>query len=353
MSRVPLSCPRDRSRLQRNSDSSLICAQGHCYPVVDGVPVLLRDDVQQTMPLADASIARAKNEPGAADQRNPDLFLESLGISEAEKDLALELVRAGKDRIDPVVSVIVAATSGHSYKRLIGKLQTYPIPDLRLPPGDGKTLLDIGCNWGRWCLAAAKKGYHVIGIDPSLGAVMAARRVARQLEIDIEYIVADARYLPFDVGSFDTAFSYSVIQHLSKVDAVRTIAEIARILKPSGTCLVQMAHTFGVRSLYHRFRRRFREGHGFEVRYWTISELLRVFQKHIGPSTISANCYFGLGLQASHRDLMPRHLAWIISASEGLRMLSSKCHVLTYLADSLYVSAVKVEGSMLAPERRI
>jgi 2-polyprenyl-3-methyl-5-hydroxy-6-metoxy-1,4-benzoquinol methylase len=162
------------------------------------------------MALARASIARAKNEVGAVDLRDPSLFLESLGVSDAEKKRALEIARAGENSIDPVVSVIIAATSGYAYKHLVGKLRTYPIPDLRLPAVDGKTLLDIGCNWGRWSVAAARKGYRVVGVDPSLGAIMAARRVARQLDVDIDYIVADARYLPFEDGTLDV-FSYSVI----------------------------------------------------------------------------------------------------------------------------------------------
>jgi len=342
MHRVPLACPRDYSRLQHESDSSLICALGHRYPIIDGVPVLLRDDVHQTMSLARASIARARHESGAVDLRNPALFLESLGISDAKKDLALEIARTGKNNVDPVVSVIIADTSGYSYKHLVGKLGTYPIPDLRLPSADGKTLLDIGCNWGRWSVAAARKGYRVVGIDPSLGAIMAARRVARHLDVDIEYVVADARYLPFDDGSLDTVFSYGVIQHFSKVDALRTIAEVERILKPSGNCLIQMAHALGVRSLYHQLRRGFREGTDFEVRYWTIPKLRRAFQEYIGPSTISVHCYFGLGLEPADVKLMPRRLARLISLSEGLRALSTRLHLLTYLADSLYVSAVKV-----------
>jgi SAM-dependent methyltransferase/uncharacterized protein YbaR (Trm112 family) len=344
MHRVPLACPIDRFRLEPESDCLLTCALGHNYPVVDGVPVLLRDDVQQTIPLAWASIARAKNEPEAVDLRNPNLFLESLGVSDAEKDLACELARTGTNRIDPVVAVIVAATGGYSYKHPIGKLDTYPIPDLPLPSGDGRTLLDIGCNWGRWCVSAAWKGYRVVGIDPSLGAIMAARRVARALNVDIEYLVADARYLPFMDGSFDTIFSYSVIQHFSKSDAIRAISEVGRVLKPSGNCLIQMAHAFGVRSLWHQFCRRFRKASHFEVRYWTIPELRRVFHKHIGPSEISAHCYFGLGLERADLNLMPRRLARIVLLSEYIRMLSARMPPFKYFADSLYISAVKVTG---------
>ena len=336
---VPLVCPRDHSLLQRASPGSLTCEHGHRYPVVDGVPVLLRDDVDQTMALASASMARATHQSGAVDLRDPDLFLESLGISEAEKELAVEIARTGRNDIDPVVSVIVGATSGHSYRHLVGRLATYPIPDLRLPSADGKTLLDIGCNWGRWSVAAARKGYRVIGIDPSLGAIMAARRVARQLGVDIDYVVADARYLPFDHRTLDTAFSYSVLQHFAKSDALRAVSEIARVLKPSGHCLIQMAHTFGCRSLYHQMRRGFREGSRFEVRYWTIPQLRRALQEYFERSAISVHCYFGLGLETSNVNLMPRHLAWLISLSEGLRTLSARWPLLTYLADSLYVSA--------------
>ena len=103
MDQLPLICPKDGSRLAHETCRSLVCTRGHSYPVIDGVPVLLRDDVEQTIPLARASLARARNEPGAIDQRNAGLFLESLGISDVEKDLAVQLSCAGSSTIDPVV----------------------------------------------------------------------------------------------------------------------------------------------------------------------------------------------------------------------------------------------------------
>src|SRR2546421_318531 len=80
---------------------------------------------------------------------------------------------------------------------LLGELDSYPIPELRLPAGDGRRLIDVGCSWGRWSIAAARKGYRVVGIDPSLGAIIAARRVSESLGLPIRYVVGDARYLPF------------------------------------------------------------------------------------------------------------------------------------------------------------
>ena len=55
-------------------------------------------------------------------------------------------------------------------------------------------------------MSAAKKGYRAVGIDPSLGAVMAARRVARQLGLEIKCIVGDARFLPFGLPHSSACF---------------------------------------------------------------------------------------------------------------------------------------------------
>lgn len=330
-----LVCPRDHSPL--HFDGALVCQAGHRYPVIDGLPVLLLDDAFQTMPLALQSLGRAWGAEG--DPRAPELYLESLGISDDEK---AGIVRQRHDgaAVDPVVSFLVGATSGYSYGHQIGRLTSYPIPHLRLPPGAGRTLLDVGCNWGRWSIAAARAGYAVVGIDPSLGAVMAARRVARAMQLPIRHVVGDARFLPFPAGAFDQTFSYSVVQHLSRPDARTVIAEMSRVLRTGGGCLVQMPTPFGIRCLYHLARRRFRDGDGFEVRYWTIPQLRRLFSV-VGRADVEVDCYFGIGLQAADTALMTPLLKVIVATSEALRAVSRWCTPLRYVADSVYLRAVK------------
>jgi hypothetical protein len=78
--------------------------------------------------------------------------------------------------VDPVVSYLVGATSGSGYVHLIGNLATYPIPNIPVGSGDGELLLDVGSGWGRWSVSAARKGWRIIGIDPSLGAILSAKR---------------------------------------------------------------------------------------------------------------------------------------------------------------------------------
>lgn len=331
-----LVCPVDKGPLSRDGDA-LVSRAGRRYPVVDGVPVMLVPEAEQTIGVASSSLAAARGERSASGDRPPHLFLDSLGMSEDEKDRVAELARAGGAAVDPVVAFMVAATSGFAYKHLLGRLSEYPIPELRLPESDGATLLDLGCNWGRWSIAAARKGYSVTGIDPSLGAVMAARRVARQLGLPVRYVVGDARYLPFAADRFDVAFSYSVLQHLSKANVRTVLAEIRRVLRPGGRSLIQMPNWLGVRSLYHQARRRFRAARAFEVRYWGVSELKRVFESEVGPSSLSVDCYFGLGLQPIDAPLMSGTVRLAIALSERLREASRRVPAMARVADSVYV----------------
>jgi SAM-dependent methyltransferase len=339
--RWKLVCPKDKSEIYKRSDEELVCSQGHSYRVVAGIPVLLRDDVKQTIELAEASLARAQNVQDVIDQRNPELYLESIGISNEEKEIAMALARDAASAMDPVVSVLIAATNGLLYKELIGRLNDYPIPEIRLPHGEGRTLLDIGSSWGRWSIAAARKGWKVVGVDPSLGALVAAKRILERFNVDIDYICADSRYLPFADGVFDQIYSYSVIQHFSREDALATIAEIGRTLSTGGKALVQMPNIVGVRSLYNLLRRGFSEGVGFDVRYWRIPALIETFEGKVGPASISVHCYFGLGLEVSDASLMRPHTKLLLALSERLRRCSEVIPALKYMADSVYVSSVR------------
>jgi SAM-dependent methyltransferase/uncharacterized protein YbaR (Trm112 family) len=331
-----LACPVDHSTL-RSAGEELVCANGHHFPVIDGVPVMLRPDVAPTISLADASWLRATQQ--TLDSRAPELYLESLGISEAEKIELLQLAHAGGP-IDPVVAYLVAATNGLMYRHLIGKLDRYPIPNIPLQVGAGRRLLDVGCSWGRWSLAASARGYETVGVDPSLGAVMAARRVARQLGASTRFVVGDARHLPFPAASVDVVYSYSVLQHFSEPDAQLAVAEMGRLLRANGTAKVQMPTRFGIRCLYHQARRGFRAARAFEVRYRTLPELRQLFAS-VGPSRFEADCYFGIGLQASDAHLMTPGLRAITAASETLKRVSRRLPILTRIADSVFVESSK------------
>ncbi len=311
-----LVCPRDKQDLTYDG-THLLCPQGHRYAVIEGIPILLVSDADQT------HIEGAR----------------ALAIAESGDTSTLPVFNLAPNEIDPFVRGTIGATNGGLYQHLVGTLTEYPIPILRLPPGNNRTFLEIGCNWGRWCIAAARMGYRPVGIDPSLKSIRAACRVARHLGVEATYIVADGRYLPFRDQSFDQAFSYSVLQHLSKENTFRTLKEIKRTLRVGGNSLVQMPNVYGIRCLYHQIRRGFREARDFEVRYWRPAELLSAFTATIGDSELNVDGFFSLNVQPSDIHLLPARYRALVHASEGLRRMSSKLPLLTNLADSLYVSA--------------
>lgn len=318
--RARLRCPRDVTELTSSGDE-LRCARGHTYPIHLGIPIMLVDDVPPTHGAIGATLARVAR---------PD-----------EAGPACDGTAAGPGSVDDFVQAEIPYTSGNLYFSVQHALERYPIPELRLDPGAGRRLLDIGCNWGRWSIAAASLGYRPVGIDPSLEALLAARRVCRQVGVEADFVVGDARCLPFDGGAFDVVFSYGVLQHFAKHDARTSLAEVQRVLAAGGTSLIQMPNRYGIRQMQQRRRLRGVEGDGFEVRYWRPSELVDAFEELVGPSVLSADCYFGLGLQGNDVDLLPRRFRAVVRTSELLRRASRRVRPLRLVADSVYLASSK------------
>jgi SAM-dependent methyltransferase/uncharacterized protein YbaR (Trm112 family) len=315
-----LACPRDMKPL-REVDGFLVCTNDHRYAIVEGIPILLVSEASQTHIEGERALAIAEGRDGSA----------------------LPEIKVTGQEVDPFVQNTIAGTNGGFYIPLIGKLKKYPIPNLRLRPSKGELFLDVGCNWGRWCIAATRLGYRALGIDPSLKSIRAAYRIARQLGLEISFVVADARYLPFSASTFDYAFSYSVLQHFSKDNCLAALHEIRRVLKVGGRSLVQMPNAFGVRSLYIQLRRRFREPVDFEVRYWTPAELRHAFCSAIGPSELSVDGFFSLDAQISDVRMLPGRYRPVVYTSEALRRISTRMEWIGALADSLYVTATRAD----------
>jgi SAM-dependent methyltransferase/uncharacterized protein YbaR (Trm112 family) len=330
-----LECPRCHSELELEG-GLIFCNSGHHYPIVDGIPVFILPEKEQTIGVALASYDAAAHGAGGP------LYLNTIGLSDAEKTaIERDWVRQEKgDRPDPAISYLIGATSGFAYVNLTGRLENYPIPQIPVAPGTGKLLLDIGCNWGRWSIAGARKGWNVVGIDPSLGAIMAARR-AFQNEQNLMFVCGDARFLPFKDNVVHCVFSYSVIQHFSAADAEAAVKEIGRVLSNDGCSKIQMAHEGGLRSTYIRTRSDYSDGGIFRVRYWSLIDIERVFSQNIGRSSVVAEGFGGLGLLADDWRIVSVKSKVLIVLSVILKRIARLVRPLIRLADSVYVVSIK------------
>ncbi len=94
-------------------------------------------------------------------------------------------------------------------------------------------VLDVGCGSGLFFDEVTDKASLAIGVDISKKLLTkVTRRVAKNLHV----IQADADHLPFRDGTFDAAFTFTVLQNMPK--PVKTLAEIKRVTCKGGKMAV-------------------------------------------------------------------------------------------------------------------
>lgn len=105
-----------------------------------------------------------------------------------------------------------------------------------LPPG--ARVLDLGAGIGRHALALARMGNRVTAFDAAPASVAAIRSAAAGLGVEVvQGMMTD---LPFADAAFDHVLSWNVIYHGDGDVVARSIAEIARVLRPGGTFMGTM-----------------------------------------------------------------------------------------------------------------
>jgi ubiquinone/menaquinone biosynthesis C-methylase UbiE len=104
-------------------------------------------------------------------------------------------------------------------------------------PGHYRRSLEIGAGTGYFTLNLLRAG--LIGeatcsdISPGMLHTLAAN--ARELDLSVRTVAADAERLPFADESFDLVLGHAVLHHIP--DLPRAFAEFARVLAPGGTVL--------------------------------------------------------------------------------------------------------------------
>jgi len=106
------------------------------------------------------------------------------------------------------------------------------------------TLLEIGCGAGTDHSILRGTADRSIGIDLALrGAALSDARI--QLEGGRgKAVVADGEHLPLADGSVDAVYSFGVIHHTDHPE--RVVAEMARVMRPSGSFFVAVYHRYSL-----------------------------------------------------------------------------------------------------------
>jgi len=119
----------------------------------------------------------------------------------------------------------------------------------------GKLVLDVGCGMGRFADVATRWGAHVVGIDLSLAAEVAARNLADR---EATIFQADVFQLPFAPASFDYIYSIGVLHHTP--DCEKAFKSLPGLLKPGGRIAIWLYSAYNnwykMSDIYRRVTRR-------------------------------------------------------------------------------------------------
>ena len=109
-----------------------------------------------------------------------------------------------------------------------------------LRPEPNKLLLDISCGQGRLVTLAQHRGLNAIGMDFSESAVRIGSRQCPYAS----WTVSDGEKLPLPEASVDYITHIGSLEHY--IDPEAGMAEITRVLKPSGVACILLPNSFGL-----------------------------------------------------------------------------------------------------------
>ena len=93
-------------------------------------------------------------------------------------------------------------------------------------------ILDVGCGAGILSEPLARMGATVVGIDPSVEVIAAAKLHATQSGLTIDYRAATAEDLAAAGEHFDVVMAMEVVEHVT--DVPRFVATCGAMMKPGG-----------------------------------------------------------------------------------------------------------------------
>ena len=101
---------------------------------------------------------------------------------------------------------------------------------------DGLDVLDLGAGTGTLALWAKERvpGVRIRGLDGDPAIIRQATRKAARADVEIPFDEGMSYDLPYEDQSFDRVLSSLFFHHLVLRDKERTIAEVARVLRPGG-----------------------------------------------------------------------------------------------------------------------
>jgi len=118
-----------------------------------------------------------------------------------------------------------------------------------LDPAPGDRVLDLASP-KLAAVALARRGATVTSVDLFEGEVRTWRELAGD-QPGVTFEVGDGRSLGYEAGSFDHAYSISVLEHMPEGGAEEALGELARVVRPGGRVVVTLPYADRYHEVWH------------------------------------------------------------------------------------------------------
>jgi demethylmenaquinone methyltransferase/2-methoxy-6-polyprenyl-1,4-benzoquinol methylase/phosphoethanolamine N-methyltransferase len=148
---------------------------------------------------------------------------------------------SGSSEHTPTAGVVIhwATLYAFLFNRILRPSEPGILSLAQLKAGDA--VLDVGCGSGQLTLAAQGRvgaGGQAYGIDPSPEMIAVSQRNAARAGSPARFQVGVVESIPYPESTFDVVMSRLVMHHLPGDLKQRGLAEMRRVLRPGGICLV-------------------------------------------------------------------------------------------------------------------
>lgn len=112
------------------------------------------------------------------------------------------------------------------FKNLIKKVYYNKLSLLSRKLDSRSSILDVGCGYSS-SIRLVRKGSYRVGLDFYKPYILKSKKSL----IHDDYVLGDAKALPFKPNSFDCGVAIEVLEHLPKHEGAKMIAEMERVAR--------------------------------------------------------------------------------------------------------------------------
>jgi ubiquinone/menaquinone biosynthesis C-methylase UbiE len=161
------------------------------------------------------------------------------------------------------------------------QLILYMIKSTKLNISEKTSILEVGCGLGGFCFWLNNHNIDVIGLDFAPKRIDAAKKLGKDLKKRVNFIIGDARALPFKDTSQGIVICSEALEHIPSYGIV--FNELVRVVKNFSFIIITVPNIFNMTWFLKPFELPLyftsRKGQPSDVNYFSMFTINRLFSR--------------------------------------------------------------------------